>query len=369
MSFKESQMGTSSTEYQESISEYAMQLTSASVLPSVLKAAIDLGVLEIIRKAGPGALLSASQIASELSTHSNDNLVSSLLLDCMLRVLASHSILTCSITHQNDGHVLRLYGLAPVSKYFDRNQDGGTLAPVLDFMQDKVIMSIWDHLKDAVLEGVLPFYKAHGVNMSHEFMGKEGRLRETFHVAHGSFNQVFMEKILETYKGFEGLKSLVDVGGGDGTILNIIISKYPSIKGVNFDLATVIEKLPPYPGIEHVAGDMFVNIPKGDAIFMKWMIHQHVDKDSLKVLKNCYEALPKRGKVIMVDMVVPEVIETSAAHKSLFQLYLFLLNSNSQGKERTKREFESLGKAAGFSSIQVGGFAYGYSLVEFYKNM
>ncbi|KAG6684673.1 hypothetical protein I3843_12G074900 [Carya illinoinensis] len=368
MNSKESQMGTSSNE-EESISEYAMQLTSASVLPGVLKAAIDLGVLEIIGKAGPGALLSASQIASELPTHSNANLVSSnLLLDCMLRVLASHSILTCSITHQNDGHVLRLYGLAPVSKYFDRNQDGGTLAPLLDFMQDKDIMSIWDHLKDAVLEGVLPFYKAHGMNMS-EFVGKEARLRETFVGSMKGFNQVFMEKILETYKGFEGLKSLVDVGGGDGTILNSIISKYPSIKGVNFDLAYVIEKSPSYPGIEHTTGDMFVSIPNGDAIFMKWIIHHYNDEDSLKVLKNCHEALPKRGKVILVDMVVPEVSETSAAHKSLFQFYLFMMNANPQGKERTKRELENLAKAAGFSGIQVAGFAYGYSVVEFYKNM
>ncbi|KAG6684671.1 hypothetical protein I3843_12G074700 [Carya illinoinensis] len=369
MSSKESQMGTSSTEDQESVSEYAMQLTGASVLPSVLKAAIDLGVLEIIGKAGPGALLSASQIASQLPTHSNANLVSSnLLLDCMLRVLASHSILTCSITHQNDGHVLRLYGLAPVSKYFDRNQDGGTLALLLDLVQNKVIMSTWDHLKDAVLEGVLPFNKAHGMNMS-EFVLKDARLRETYVGSMKGFNQVILEKILETYKGFEGLKSLVDVGGGDGTILNIIISKYPAIKGLNFDLASVIENLPSYPGIEHVAGDMFVSIPKGDAIFMKWIIHQHVDKDSLKVLKNCYEALPERGKVILVDMVVPEVSETSAAHKSFFQLYLFLLNSNPLGQERTEREFESLAKAAGFSSIQVAGFACGFSVVEFYKNM
>ncbi|KAF5460463.1 hypothetical protein F2P56_020327 [Juglans regia] len=369
MSSKESQMGISSTEYQESVSEYAMQLTSASVLPSVLKAAIDLGVLVIIGKAGPGALLSASQIASELSTHSNANLVSSLLLDCMLRILASHSIFTCSITHQNDGHVLRLYGLAPVSKYFDRgSQDGGPVVGMLDLMQDKDIMSIWDHLKDAVLEGVLPCYKSHGMNMS-EFLGKDARFHETFKGLMKSLSPTLMEKILETYKGFEGLKSLVDVGGHDGTILNIIISKYPSIKGVNFDMASVIEKSPPYPGIEHVAGDMFVSIPKGDAIFMKWIIHHYNDEDSLKVLKNCYEALPEHGKVILVDMVVPEVPETSAAHKSLFQFYLFIMNANPQGKERTERELESLAKAAGFSGIQVVGFAYGYSLVEFYKNM
>lgn len=140
----ENQAGTSTKELdeEENLSQYALQLASASVLPMVLKAATELGVLEIIDRAGPGALLSPSQIASQIPAHSNAN--SSLLLDSMLRLLASHSILTCSTsTCQHDGHVLRLYGLAPVSKYFIRNQDGGSMAPFLDMIQDKVIMNIW----------------------------------------------------------------------------------------------------------------------------------------------------------------------------------------------------------------------------------
>lgn len=265
----ENQAGTSTKELdeEENLSQYALQLASASVLPMVLKAATELGVLEIIDRAGPGALLSPSQIASQISAHSNAN--SSLLLDSMLRLLASHSILTCSTsTCQHDGQVLRRYGLAPVSKYFIRNQDGGSMSPFLDLIQDKVIMNIWYHLKDAVLEGGLPFYKAHGMEAV-EYVGKDARFCEILKGSLKYFNPMLMKKILEKYKGFEGLKSLVDVGGGDATILNMIISKYPTINGVNFDLPSVIETSPSYPGIEHVAGDMFVSIPKGDAIFMK----------------------------------------------------------------------------------------------------
>lgn len=142
----ENQMGTSSKELddeEENLSQYALQLASASVLPMVLKAAVELGVLEIIQRAGPGALLSSSQIASQIPTHSNAD--SSSLLDCMLRLLATHSILTCSTStdHQHGGIVLRLYGLAPVSKYFVRNQNGGSMAPLLDMIQDKAITNIW----------------------------------------------------------------------------------------------------------------------------------------------------------------------------------------------------------------------------------
>lgn len=111
--------GTSPNE-EKSVSKYAMQLPTATVLPKVLKAAIDLGVLQIIGKAGPGALLSTSQIASQLPTQRDaTHLVSSLLLDSMLRILASHSIFSCSIIHDKYGHILRLYGLTPISKYFN----------------------------------------------------------------------------------------------------------------------------------------------------------------------------------------------------------------------------------------------------------
>lgn len=106
------------------------------------------------------------------------------------------------------------------------------------------------HLKDAVLEGGLPFDKAHGMNAA-EYVKKDARFGELFKSSMKEFNPILMETILEMYKGFEGLTSLVDVGGGDGTLLKMIISKHPSIKGINFDLAALIQNSPSYPGIDY----------------------------------------------------------------------------------------------------------------------
>ena len=58
-----------------------------------------------------------------------------------------------------------------------------------------------------------------------------------------------MKKVVESYKGFEGIKRLVDVGGGLGININLITSKYPHIHGINFDLPHVIQDAPSYPGI------------------------------------------------------------------------------------------------------------------------
>jgi caffeic acid 3-O-methyltransferase len=118
--------------------QYAMQLSSASVLPLVLKAAIELGVFEIIEKAGPDALLSASDIVAQFPTQNKISIGN-------LCPLASHSILTCSVSTKNiqDGHSQRLYGLAPVAKYFTKNQDGGSLSPFLAMIHDNVMMDMW----------------------------------------------------------------------------------------------------------------------------------------------------------------------------------------------------------------------------------
>ncbi|MFQ6659027.1 hypothetical protein Gotur_028071 [Gossypium turneri] len=171
-----------------------------------------------------------------------------------------------------------------------------------------------------------------------------------------------LKEILHSYKGLQQLSSLVDVGGGLGITLNLITSKYPSIKGINFDLPHVIQHAPAYPG-----GDMFESVPKGDAIFMKWILHDWSDDHCLKLLKNCYNAIPKDGKVIVVEAVVPVEPEANAYLRSITQLDVLMMAQNPGGKERTKSEFEALATKAGFSGIRYECFACNYWIMEFFK--
>ena len=59
---------------------------------------------------------------------------------------------------------------------------------------------------------------------------------------------MIMKQILEFYKGFENIGKLVDVGGGLGVTIKEITSKYPHIKGINFDLPHVVNHASSYPG-------------------------------------------------------------------------------------------------------------------------
>lgn len=119
---------------------FAMQLASASVLPMVLKSALELDLLEIIAKGGPNAHLSSSDIASQLPTTNPDAPV---MLDRMLRLLACYNILTCSLRTLPDAKVERLYGLAPVAKYLVKNEDGVSIGALNLMNQDKVLMESW----------------------------------------------------------------------------------------------------------------------------------------------------------------------------------------------------------------------------------
>lgn len=99
----------------------------------------------------------------------------------------------------------------------------------------------------------------------------------------------------------------------------------------------------------------------------QWILHAWDHEHCVRILKNCYEAIPDHGKVIVVDMVILEAPETSLAARSLFQFDLFMMNTNITGKERTEKEFEGLAKEAGFSSICVACSAYNFSVIELFK--
>ncbi|KAK4492765.1 hypothetical protein RD792_000084 [Penstemon davidsonii] len=421
---------------------YAMQLVGGLVLPMVLKSAIELDLLELIKKAGPNASASASELASQLQTN-NPNAAS--MIDRILRLLSGHSILNCSLeTLPDGGGVERRYSLAPVCKFLTKNEDGFSVAPLSLMNHDKVLVEICNnccssniashyrfeqssplelaferaalasavegsrgcrmqiedqpihapvsdlattpnpqtpkfefteaskliftlcHLKDAVLEGGIPFNRAYGRSLF-EYTATDSRFNQVFNKAMSEQSTISVNKILESYKGFDGLKSIVDVGGGIGSTLNKIISKYPSIKGINFDLPHVVKDAPSYKGVEHIGGDMFVSVPKADAIFMKWICHDWSDEHCKKLLKNCYESIPENGKVIIAESVLPEMPNSGLSFQKAAQVDIIMMAYTPGGKERTEKEYEALAKAAGFKQLHKVCCAFNIWIMELYK--
>ncbi|BBG97719.1 O-methyltransferase 1 [Prunus dulcis] len=285
---------------------YAMQLVGSSALSISLQSAIELGVFDIIARDGPGAKLSSSEIAAKIGTKNSE---APMMMDGILRLLTSHSVLHCSLVAANEDEnggsdFQRVYSLGPVSKYFVNDEDG-------------------------VVEGGIPFNRVHGMH-AFEYSGLEPRFNQVFNTAMFNHTTIVIKKLLHIYKDLEAknLTQLVDVGGGLGVTLNLITSRHQHIKGINFDLPHVINHALSFPGVEHVGVDMFASVPSGDAILLKWILHDWTDEHCLKLLKNCYKAIPDNGKVIVVEALLPAMPDTSTAVKSTSQLDVIMMTQS-----------------------------------------
>jgi hypothetical protein len=63
-------------------------------------------------------------------------------------------------------------------------------------------------------------------------------------------SEPFMETLFDGYReGFEGVETLVDVGGSSGLCLQMIMRRVSTIReGINFDLPSVVAVAPPITG-------------------------------------------------------------------------------------------------------------------------
>ena len=169
--------------------------------------------------------------------------------------------------------------------------------------------------------------------------------------------------ILEAYD-FSKFERLVDVGGGHGLLLAAILSANPHLRGVLYDLpavvagASTLQREAITQRCEIIGGDFFEGVPAGaDAYVLKGIIHDWNDQAALKILKNCRQAIPPNGTLLLVETVLSQTSDPASA---LMDMLMMVLTS---GRERTESEFRSLLREAGFSMMHViwGG---GISMIE-----
>jgi caffeic acid 3-O-methyltransferase len=238
----------------------AMRLATTMAVPAALKAAIELGVFEILAKAcGPRKSLTAKEIASQVLQPDSGGLsvLNDRYLERILRLLASEHVVSESVvtvasenSSCSNSSTERCYALQPVGTYFVRgDEDVASLAPLLVQLQDRDFLEPWHHLSATVLDDSTDsFRKAHGES-AFEYMSHNPRLEKIFNASMGHHSRLYMQAVLRAYHGFQDVKCLVDVGGGTGSSLAIITAKYPHIRGINYDLPHVAAASPAYPGI------------------------------------------------------------------------------------------------------------------------
>ena len=167
---------------------------------------------------------------------------------------------------------------------------------------------------------------------------------------------------------FSGISTLADVGGGRGYLLATILGANPSLRGILFDLPHVVAGAAPLlreQGVEarvHVEGGSFLETaPAGaDAVIMKHILHDWNDDDSIRILRHCHRVLPRAGRVLVVEAVVPPPGEQGWAKL----LDLEMLAITPRGRERTEGEYAELFAKGGFRMTRVVPTLSPVSVVE-----
>nr|WOX58882.1 6-O-methyltransferase 2 [Phyla nodiflora] len=190
-------------------------------------------------------------------------------------------------------------------------------------------------------------------------------LNKLFNDAMACVSRVTTSKVLECYPAaFEGISSLVDVGGGNGTTLRALTKAFPNIRGITFDRPEVVASAPQSDVVEHVGGDFFQKIPSADAALIMWVLHNWDDDACINILKNCREAIPKdTGKVIIIDSVIDEIQDNTYRHANLI-LDIIMMTNTVRGRERTSAEWGHVITAAGYSKYAIKHIPALLSIIE-----
>jgi len=198
-----------------------------------------------------------------------------------------------------------------------------------------------------------------------DYMAKNPDTQGTFDAAMSSGSDVYLAPLADAYD-FRA-RTLVDVGGGNGSLSAIILRRHPQLEAVIYDQPQVLEAADRYlsdAGLRErcrlVAGNFFESVPEGgDIYFLSNIIHDWDDERATQILKNCRVAMNPSGVVLLLEAVVPEHGTPSAV--AFYDVNMMVMLT---GKERTQSQFEALLRAAGLGLHKVTPVSDTESLIE-----
>jgi SAM-dependent methyltransferase len=167
---------------------------------------------------------------------------------------------------------------------------------------------------------------------------------------------------------FTGLRTVVDVGGGKGTLLAAILRAHVRLRGVLVEAPAVaaaaglaLEAAGVADRCEVVAGDFFAGVPGGaDRYLLANVLHDWDDDRAVAILAECCKAMAKDGRVLIVERLIPDDPE-QALPTLLSDLNMLIVTG---GKERTNAEYGSLLTRAGLTLDRVTRVSFPYGLIE-----
>jgi hypothetical protein len=315
---------------------------------------------------------SIDQLAEKTNSHPDS-------LYRILRMLSSVGIFAeVKEEEEEEDNGSRQFKLTPMASLLQSNEKNSikNLSLLLNIESFKRAL---DDLLYTVQTGENAFKHANDLNLF-EYLQLNQKDAEIFNNAMTSLTSSQVSSISSMYD-FSQFNSIVDIGGGQGSLLFTILKNNSKLHGILFDLPYAIESaknriesdsstLDSSIGsrCKLIAGDFFKSIPSGstaataDGYILKNVILNWDDKAATVILKNCLQAMKSivksnqegkqkvNTKLLIIDVIMPPEGNEAFIGKFLDIQMLVLTQS---GKIRTEKEFSKLLNSCGFDITNI----------------
>jgi hypothetical protein len=323
-----------------------MQQISAYRTSYGIRAAVELGVAPLLLE-GPRT---GAELAATIDAQPH-----------LLTRLLDHLVNEAVIGRDADGRYVAL----PVTRFLVPGHPH-SLVPWLRFELDPLHWRAWERLADQVRSGIPAFDLAHGTPFF-ERLGQDPAAQQRFDTQMRAIATALIGVAVRHLTFAEGT-TIVDVGGGDGSLLAELLSRNPGTRGVLFELPRQDGALNPLfadmvaqgrAALRH--GSFFEGIPSGgDAYLFSRVLHDFDDDAAVRILGNAKAAARGRERFILIDIMVdPARAKPGETAQDLLMMILM------GGRERTAEEFSALLAANGFATISVTPTASPFHILEF----
>ncbi|WP_328691602.1 acetylserotonin O-methyltransferase [Streptomyces caniferus] len=271
----------------------------------------------------------------------------------LLRALAGRGV----FTEVESGR----FGLTPVGECLRSDHPRSVRATVAQ--AGRLTATTFQHAEEVLRTGEGAFTTAFGQPVW-DYLQEHPDEGADFDTAMHEHSRIERDAIVAAYD-FSGTARLVDIGGGDGTLLATVLEAHPETAGVLFDLPHVVERnrigdAGLTDRCEIVGGDLFGELPAGgDRYMMKSVLHGWTDREVVAILTGCRRAMKPDGTLLLIERVIP-VGDTPHSSKA-FDLAMLVMAG---GQERTEDEYTALLTEAGFRVQRVIGTDSSLSIVE-----
>lgn len=274
----------------------------------------------------------------------------------LLRALAS-----IGIFHELEGKIFSLTSLGDCL----RSDAPESLHSWANFVGRPYYWNAWGQLLHSIRTGENAFEQLYDTNVW-EYRTRHPEEGAIFDNAMMSLTKTVNRSLIEAFD-FGRFGAIVDVGGGNGALLANLLSTYPSLNGVLFDLPHVVASANQVLGPAGVAGrcliehgDFFEAVPEGgDGYVLKAIIHDWEDDASVAILSSVGKAMPQDGTLLVIERLLGPANEEPEAKFSDLNMLV-----SPGGRERTIDEFAALFEAADFRIAGTTATTSGFFVIE-----